>query len=425
MRGETHMILLIYGIGLTAMTVFFGAAVASIRGASRTRLLEVLNGDEGEERTDRFFRLRRAYARSALIGQHASILLGAALLIEVCSEMTTPGMRWSIAIIGGLLWLLVFAVGIPVGWARYAGDRFLGTTLTVLEIIRRGLLPLLLVVNVVDELVRRLAGAPRERSDKSEQIELEIMDAVSQGEISGMMNPAEKEIIKSALELDEKSVAEIMTPRTDIIGIEAGAGYEDVREALLTEGHSRLPVYEDSLDHIVGMLYAKDLLRASDPAALNIREIMRQVVFVPETKDLSSLLKEFQRDRVHIAVVLDEYGGTAGLVTLEDIVEELIGDIADEHEAPPPPQIEHIDERTVDVDARVRVEDLNESLHIELPVEEAYDTVAGYVFSRLGCVPSPGDATTEGGVRIEVLEAGDRRIRRLRVHLPEAVASGE
>ena len=419
------MKLLIYGIVLTVLTVFFGTAVASIRGASRTRLLEVLNGDIAEERTDRFFRMRRIYARAALIGQHTSIILAAVLMIEVCSGMATPGMRAPTAIIGGLLWLIVFAVGIPVGWARYAGDRFLATTLPVLDIIRRGLYPLLLVVNGVDEVVRRLAGAPREHPDKSEQIELEIMDAVSQGEISGMMNPAEKEIIKSALELDEKSVAEIMTPRTDIIGIEAGAGYEDVREALLTEGHSRLPVYEDSLDHIVGMLYAKDLLRASDPAALNIREIMRQVVYVPETKDLSSLLREFQRDRVHIAVVLDEYGGTAGLVTLEDIVEELIGDIADEHEAPPPPQIKHIDERTVDVDARVRVEDLNESLHIELPVEEAYDTIAGYVFSRLGRIPSPGDATIEDGVRIEVLEAGDRSIRRLRVHLPEIVVSGE
>ena len=413
------------GVLLSGLTVFFGTAIAAIRSASRTRLLEVLRDDRAAGVADRFFAKKRQYARAVLIGQHAVALLSGALLVLITQEMTSLLSRAALCVAIGLPWLLIFSVGIPVGWARYSGEKFLARTLWSLELLRLLLRPLVLFIKGVDEIVRRLAGAPREQPDPSERLELEIMDAVSQGEISGMMNPAEKEIIRSALALDETSVAEVMTPRTDIIGIPVDARYVDVREALLSEGHSRLPVYEGSLDQIVGILYAKDLLRMADIGQVNLREIMRPAMFVPETKDLSSLLREFQRDRVHIAIVLDEYGGTAGLVTLEDIVEELIGDIADEHEDHPPRQIEHVDARTVLVDGRVRVEDLNESLKIALPVDEAYDTLAGYVFSKLGRIPSPGDAATEGDLRIEVLEAGDRSIRRLRVMLPESAAVDE
>ncbi|MBK8269414.1 MAG: CBS domain-containing protein [Planctomycetes bacterium] len=148
-------------------------------------------------------------------------------------------------------------------------------------------------------------------------------------------------------------------------------------------------------------------------------------MFVPETKDLSSLLREFQQTRVHIAIVLDEYGGTAGLVTLEDIMEQLIGDIADEHETPPAPPILRINDRTADVDARVRMEDLNESLGIDLPVNDAYDTVAGFVFSKLGRIPAIGESAEDGDIRIEVTDADDRSIRKLRLHLTEAVAPSE
>lgn len=410
---------------LTALSIFFGTAVAAVRGASRTKLSDVMDCPEGEKIIDRFFRLRRQYTRSVLILQQVVHVSFAILLVYSTSNIEPATARWAAMVASGVAWILAFGVGVPVGWAHYAGDRFLCAVILPLDLLRRAMGPILSVVNGVDEIIRRLSGAPKDAVDRNQQIELEIMDAVAQGEVSGMMNPSEKEIIKSALSLDEKSVGEVMTPRTDIVGVDVTAGFEEVRERLLSEGHSRIPVYEESLDHVIGMLYAKDMLQISDALNFEIRQAMRSVMFVPETKDLSSLLREFQINRVHIAIVLDEYGGTAGLVTLEDIMEELIGDIADEHEEPPSPPICRVDERTVDVEARVRVEELNESLEIELPVDDSYDTVAGYIFSKLGRIPAIGDVAEEGDVRIEVLAACDRSIEKVRVHLPEQAAVRE
>lgn len=411
----------ITALSSTILTVFFATTVAAIRGASRTRLTELLESRGGEETVERLFVLRRPYTRVALVGHQIGVAAFIVLMVISTAEIESMAARWAGVAIMSLLWVFVFSIGVPVGWARYAGDRYLAAILPLLEVLRRIGRPALFIINGVEEVVRRLSGSPREAADRSEQIELQIMDAVSHGETSGAMDDAEKEIIKSALALDEKSVAEAMTPRTDIVGIDVTATLAEVREALLSEGHSRVPVYEDSVDHVIGMLYAKDLLRIEDPGEFDLRKLMRPVMFVPETKDLSSLLREFQAGRVHVAIVLDEYGGTAGLVTLEDIMEELIGDIADEHEEPEAPSINRIDDRTADVEARVHVEDLNETFGIELPVDEAYDTIAGYVFSKLGRIPAVGEIAAENGVRIEVLEADDRSIGRLRLHLPEPV----
>lgn len=423
MRAEQVLFTTLF-ILLTIAAVLIGTALACAREASRTRLLDQLN-ENHERSADHFFRHRRQYIQSLMILQQVVLLAFAVLLIQQHATIESTPARWVSLVLTAAAWMLVFGVGIPHGWSRHAGDRFLSATLRPLEGLRRAMAPVLALVAGIDEIVRRLSGAPREPTDRAERFETEIMDAVRQGELSGMMNPAEKEIIRSALTLDETSVGEVMTPRTDIVGVDATASFDDVRQSLLSEGHSRVPVYEESLDHIIGILYAKDLLKINDPEDFRMRDAMRPATFVPETKDLSSLLREFQHSRVHIAIVLDEYGGTAGLVTLEDIMEELIGDIADEHDAPPAPPIRRIDERTAEVDARVRVEDLNQSLEIDLPVDDAYDTIAGYVFSKLGRIPAVGDSAEESGVRIEVLDAGDRSIRRLRLRLPEQATASE
>ncbi|MBK8269415.1 MAG: hypothetical protein IPK83_14345 [Planctomycetes bacterium] len=229
-----------FSILLTILAVLLGTAVACVRAASRTRLIEALG--EGGDTVDRFFRFRRQYARVLLLTQYSVIFGFACLLFHAFGRFEDTTLRWSLT--GGtwIAWLIVFAVGVPVGWARHAGDAYMAAIIPTMELLRRALAPLLVVVGGVDEIVRRLAGAPREPVDRSEQLELEIMDAVSHGELSGMMNPAEKEIIRSALTLDETSVGEVMTPRTDIVGVESGANMEEVREAILSDGHSRARV---------------------------------------------------------------------------------------------------------------------------------------------------------------------------------------
>lgn len=424
MNESGGQVLVVLMIVWSVLVLLFGMATMAIRNASRTRMAAVLKRQHREERLDAFFKSQEQYARTTLAYQQLWIVLFVLTAVVWASSSGTGlvSLRspWIVAACS-VPWILLLGVGIPTAWARYAGEVSLVRVLPLLELLRRISGPALMVINVVDEIVRRLAGAPKDAADKSEQIEIEIMDAVSHGETSGAVDPSEKAMIKSVMVLDETSVGEVMTPRTDMVGIEVNSNYQQVRELVVSDGHSRIPVYEDSMDRIVGVLYAKDLLGISDPKTFSLKGTMRSATFVPETKDLASLLREFQADRVHIAIVLDEYGGTAGLVTFEDILEELVGEITDEHEEPPTPLIHRIDDKTIDIDARVRVEELNEAFDLSLPEDEAYDTMGGYVFSKLGRIPSPGEHVVEGQVRIEVLQAADRSISKLRIVMPNSV----
>ena len=401
--------------------LLFATAVMAIRVVSHTRLSAILKNRPNEARLAHFFAHQHEYERMVSVYQQLCVILFVLTLFGWFSATEPWYLRPLYVLLISLPWLLLFGVGIPAGWARYAGDAFLARTLPLLEVLRKASMPVLKFLNGLDEIVRRLSGAPEETQDKSEQIELEIMDAVRHGETSGAVDATERAMIKSVMVLDDTSVGEIMTPRTDMVGIDVESDYEQVRELLVDKGYSRIPVYEESLDHIVGVLYAKDLLRIADPDKFSMRETMRDVTFVPETKDLASLLREFQANRVHITIIIDEYGGTAGLVTFEDILEELVGEIADEHEAPPVPPINRIDDKTADIDARIRVEELNETLDMALPEDEAYDTVGGYIFSKLGRIPTVGESIVENGAKIEILEAEERSVSRLRIHRVDSV----
>ena len=179
-----------------------------------------------------------------------------------------------------------------------------------------------------------------------------------------------------------------------------------------------LPIfYEENIDNIVGLVYAKDLLAqiGKDPAQFCLRDQIREAYFVPESKSLRSLLHEFQNQKLHIAVVLDEYGGTAGIVTLEDILEELVGEIADEYEETPPESIKELDEHTIEVDARTYVDDLNDEYELNLPEDEDYDTVGGFVFSRLGYVPKTGERFDYQNLQFTIASAEPRRINRITI----------
>jgi putative hemolysin len=220
------------------------------------------------------------------------------------------------------------------------------------------------------------------------------------------------------LELRERTADEIMTPRTDLIAVDVNADLPAVLGAIKEAGHSRLPVYENNIDNIVGLVYAKDLLAEIGGGAtpFRLRDRLREAYFVPETKPLRALLHEFQNQKLHIAVVLDEYGGTAGIVTLEDILEELVGEIADEYEETPQESIRKIDENTIEVDARTYVEDLNDEYTLNLPEDEDYDTVGGFVFSRLGYVPKTGEDFEYENLKFTIASAEPRRVKRVRIH---------
>ena len=405
----------------SVMALLGGTAALAVGNASRTRLIESLKRMKRERYLEPFDRHRFAYVMTAQTYRQLALVLFV-LTIEAMYPMAAPWLSKTIQImLISVVWFLLVGVAIPTAWARYAGETYLASVLPLFDILRRISRPLVVACSAVDEIVRRLAGASREVADPAARMEREILDVVSQAEVSGAVDESEKEMIRSVMVLDETSVGEIMTPRTAMIGIDADTPFQQTHTLVAEVGHSRIPVYEGTLDHVVGVLYAKDLLGVVNPVSFSLRQIMRKATFVPETKDLASLLREFQANRVHIAIVLDEYGGTAGLVTIEDILEELVGEIADEHDEPALPPIRRLDAGRAEADARVRVEDVNEELEIHLPEDESYDTIGGYVFSKLGRVPLAGESFVENNVKIEVVQADERRVIRVRVHLLDAV----
>ncbi len=246
--------------------------------------------------------------------------------------------------------------------------------------------------------------------------EEKIMTLVDVGEEEGAIEQEEKEMIYSIFQLDETLTREIMVPRIDIVALEVGTPLEEAREAIIRAGHSRIPVYEGTLDHIKGLLYAKDLINLwhEGQDTLDLPSLLRSAPFVPETKRVSDLLRELQAAQVHMAIVIDEYGGTAGLVTLEDIVEEIFGEILDEYDMDEEAPYELLTPDEGVFDARIDLDDFNRLLDTDLP-DAMGDTLGGFIYGHLGKIPQSGEMIETNGLRIEVLSVADQRIRKVRV----------
>jgi CBS domain containing-hemolysin-like protein len=229
-------------------------------------------------------------------------------------------------------------------------------------------------------------------------------------------------MIRRVMELQDEDVGAIMTPRTEMHCVPVDCTLEEARQLLIDSGHSRMPVIGDSTDDVIGMLYAKDLLKAlephrtGDPIAV-LRDIIREPVYVPLTTQIPALLELMKRQKIHIAMVHDEYGGVAGLVTMEDILEEIVGEIADEYddEEQLTDGIQAATSGVVEIDARVRLDEINRQCSYNLPESDDFDTVGGFVFSQFGRMPTSGETLDWQRLRFTVLEADARRIQRLRI----------
>jgi CBS domain containing-hemolysin-like protein len=238
---------------------------------------------------------------------------------------------------------------------------------------------------------------------------------VDAGEEGGVIEEEEKEMIYSIFEIGETMAREIMVPRMDVLALDVSTPLPEALDAVLKAGHSRVPIFDGHIDNIVGLLYAKDLLRAwKDGSQLgSLRDLLRPAYFVPETKKVDELLAELQQRRIHLAVVVDEYGGTAGIVTLEDIVEEIVGEIRDEYDVNEESLFERVSDDEYIFDARIDLDEVNELLKLDLPSGQS-DSLGGYIYGQLGHVPAPGEKVHAEGVDFEVLSVTGRRIRKVR-----------
>lgn len=252
--------------------------------------------------------------------------------------------------------------------------------------------------------------------DTTEALEHEIQELLEEGEEHGLISSMEERMISSIFDFRDTLAAEIMTPAAEIVSFDVSAPIGEIIEAVIEEGYTRLPIYRDSADRVIGILHAKDLLKLCAGEAQgegNIEGYLNQPYFIPETKPIVDLLKEFQRDKIHMSVVMDEFGTVRGLVTLEDILEEIVGEIDDEYDVSDD-DFEKIDETTVLVKARVDIEDVEQRLAIELP-EGPYESIGGLIIHMLDRIGVEGDTVQVGGVRLIVHTAGRRRIKKVKI----------
>ncbi|MCI4354130.1 MAG: hemolysin family protein, partial [Thermoplasmata archaeon] len=283
------------------------------------------------------------------------------------------------------------------------------------EIIARLLGPVIGLLTGLTHAVTGALGAEVSREAEISTEELKLI--VERGGEQGVLEAEEGQMIHAVIELGERRVHEVMVPRTDIVGLEVDGTFEEAVDRIIAEGHSRLPVWERSVDRIVGILYAKDLLPFLKEASAEpppIRALLRAPVFVPESITIDDLLHELQRRKVHLAVVLDEYGGTAGLVTIEDLLEEIVGEIQDEYDEEEP-MVVRLDDERARIDGRASVDDLGEQwddVDVDALLEdrEEYDTLGGLLFHRIGGVPKPGDRIRVGELTLTVETTDGRRV---------------
>lgn len=400
-------------IVLTPASLFFTVNNLALQSFSRIRLQEAFEKSGRPERFDRFIEQEEALT---VVTGSLRLICNVGIIFVVAFLFAHRHFLLAFAVAAGIL--EVFSLIIPHAWAKHAGEAILPYTYPVLRACSILLKPLLYLHQWHDKLVRRLAGVQEATPElEQEERQEEILNLVEQGKMEGYVDEEEMEMIENVLELGDTTAEEIMTPRTDIVAIEINDDLKTILEMVRDKGYSRIPVYEKTIDHIIGLIYAKDLLTeiGRDAGAFNLREKLRPVYYVPETKLLRDLLHEFQAQKLHIAVVLDEYGGTAGIVTIEDILEELVGEIADEYEQAPAEMFRTIDEQTYEVDARMYIDDVNSELELELPEEEDYDTIGGFVFSHLGYIPKVGERFDYNDLQFTITAAGPRAVKRVRI----------
>jgi len=242
-----------------------------------------------------------------------------------------------------------------------------------------------------------------------------LMDMLEDGAKAGLLDRMEHEMIESIIHFTQTTAREIMIPRTDIVAVELGMSAERILELFLEEGFTRMPVYSESLDNILGVVYAKDVISLIQHKHLIIlQDILRPAYIVPETKSISDLLREFQMKRQHMAIVVDEFGGTEGLITMEDILEEIVGEIRDEYDEEESPYT-LLPEGGIEVEAMVNISDFNTFSEITIPESEEYDTVGGFVTTLFGRIPEEGENITFEQLAIDVLQAEERRVKKVRL----------
>ncbi|NME36106.1 MULTISPECIES: hemolysin family protein [Fusobacterium] len=278
--------------------------------------------------------------------------------------------------------------------------------------------PFIIILTSISKLLSRLLGI--EIKDNAVTItEQDIISYVNVGKAEGVIENEEKDMIESIVTFGDTLAREVMTPRTAVYAFDGEEKVEDILEKVVEKGFSRIPVYNEGIDDIIGILYAKDLLVAMKEGKKDskVKEFVRKAFFIPETKSVLSILEDFKKDHVHMAIVVDEYGGTVGVVTIEDVIEEIFGDIRDEYDLNEKDTIKQISENTYEVDGMMDVEELNKELNINLPESDDYDSLGGLILNELNEIAKKDDVIKIENIELKVLEVDKVRISKVLLHI--------
>jgi putative hemolysin len=422
---------ILFLVFLTILEAFFVMAEIALVSVRRSRIDQLV--EEGSPSARRVRRLIDDPGRFLAVAQLGLTFIGffasafaAVSLVDGLSTLLVgfgvPGAQAesaSLIVVTIILALftIVFAELIPKAIALGAPERFALILSRPIDVLARLLGPIVSVLNGVTRWVARSMGVELNQDAQISADELRLI--VERGGEQGVLEAEEEQMINAVIELGERRVHEVMVPRVAIAAIGADGTLEEAIDLVVEVGHSRIPVYRESIDDVVGILYAKDLLpylKTDAGPRPALRKLLRPPVLVPESMTIDDLLHELQRRKVHIAIVLDEYGGTAGLVTIEDLLEEIVGEIQDEYDVEEP-MVERLSEHEARVDGRADVDELLELFDLDLKLEDAeeYDTVGGLMYHRVGGVPAPGDAIEVDGLRLTVESTDGRRVGKVLV----------
>jgi putative hemolysin len=353
-----------------------------------------------------------AYAAVSLVDSLSSVFIGFGM-----DQGGAEGLGLIIVTVVLALFTIVFAELVPKTLALANAERVAIALSLPIDFLARALGPVIALLTGITRAITGMFGASisNEASITAEELRL----IVERGGEQGILEAEEEQMINAVIELGSRRVHEVMVPRIAMAAMQVTATFDEAIGTIVEHGHSRIPVYQESVDEILGILYAKDLLpflRESAGPRPDLRSLLRTPVYIPESMTVDDLLHEFQRRKVHIAIVLDEYGGTAGLVTIEDLLEEIVGEIQDEYDTEEP-MVVRLSEDEARVDGRASVDDLADLFDSDLGLEDEdeYDTVGGLIYHRIGGVPSPGDRVEVDGLILTVETTDGRRVSKVLV----------
>jgi putative hemolysin len=403
-------------IGLSLLaTAFASTAEAALTSANPFRLKRMAKeGLPGAGLADSVLENEEWHLSALLILKNAALIL-AACLATILGLGYAPRWGWVMVIFALTLLVLFLCRLLPRAWAMRDPEKAAVRLIQPITWVSRILHPLVWAFKgLADTLVQE---SPEQETPKdAAEIEEELRLFIDAGEEEGYIEEDEREMIASICDFDATLVREIMVPRIDMVAVEVGSSIREALDLIVETGYSRIPVYEGTTENIVGILNAKDVLahmRHNDGSQQGLSDLLRPAHFVPETNKVGEVLEELQRERMQMAIVVDEYGGIAGLVTMEDALEEIVGEIEDEYDTMEP-FCEMVSDSEAVFNARMDLDDVNRLMKVDLPTEES-DTLGGLVYSKLGGVPKVGDEVVLDGVHITVLSLLGRRIKKVRV----------